>query len=80
MKYIILAILILSTLISSGCHFSLLDGGYVDNKPNQSFKLGSISTDILMDNAVNDFDDKQRVEEYLKEQGLIFGIRFERRF
>jgi len=73
----------MSTLIFSGCRFSLLEGGFVHKKKNQSFKLGSISTDLLSENAINEFleyEEKQKREEDLKKKGFILGIFYERKF
>jgi hypothetical protein len=83
MKSIMLVFLVLSTLFFSGCQFSFMDGGFVDKKENPSVKVGAIATDLMFDNALNEFiefEEKQRREEDLKEQGIILGIRFVKRF
>jgi len=71
----------MSTLFLSGCYFSFWDGGImVQKNEKQTFKLGSISTDMMMDNEINDYADKQRRNEDLKDQDFIIGVRFERKF
>jgi hypothetical protein len=73
----------MSTLIFSGCRFSLIEGGFYQKKENQYFKLGSISTDLLTQNAINEFieyEEKQKREEDLKKKGFVLGIFYERKF
>jgi len=80
MKLIISLILILSTLFLSGCNFSLWDECFVFEKEKSITKIGAITTDMMIDNAVLDDGDKQFIEEDLKEQVFIFGIRLKREF
>ena len=70
----------MSMFFSSGCRFFILNGGFIKKSPTHILKIGSISTDLIIDNALNDFEDKQSMEENLKKQGFVLGIHFEKRF
>jgi len=83
MKSIILIFILMSTLILTGCSFSFIRGGFVYKKENQFLKIGSISNDILSENAINEFieyEEKQKREEDWKDEGAVFGIFFVRKF
>ena len=79
MRYLISFILLLTILFSSGCQrFSKWDWGWITE--NRKYKTGFIDTDLQYDNALSDTEDKQTHEEFLKEQGFVFGIRIEQKF
>ena len=80
MRSIILVIFAMSILFMSGCHFSLIEGGFVEQTENKSFKLGSVSTDFLFANTEQNDEYKQRTEEDLKEQGIVIGVFYKRKF
>ena len=83
MRTIIVSILSLSILFLSGCRFSVIEAGFIEKKENQTIKVGAIATALMTDNALNEFiefEEKQKREEDLKDNGIILGIFFERRF
>jgi len=80
MRNIIILFLLSSCVLLAGCNFSLWDECFVFEKDKSITKIGAITTDMMIDNAVLDDSDKQFVEEDLKEQVFIFGIRLKREF
>ena len=82
MRSIILSILVLSMLFSSGCSFSVSEVGFVEKTQTSKTKIGLIGSDLMTQNALQDqtFSDKQREEESIKDAGIIIGVYYEKTF
>lgn len=78
MKYIIAGTLALSMIFLSGCRFSAWDWGWVTD--NTDHKTGFIDTDLHQYNALNNYEDKQKAEEFNKKNGFVFGFLITKEF
>jgi hypothetical protein len=81
MRNVLIILLFIAILTCSGCNFSLLDAGFISE--DRSAKIGLIGTDLMTENAINEFiefEEKQKREEDLKDEGIVFGIFFQRKF
>ena len=77
MNKILILIFVMSIIFCSGCKFSLTKRGLKKQFGKNSVNFGTLKSSFATENEVRN---SQRDEEFIKDQGIIFGTQFERAF
>ena len=78
MSKILILIFAMSIVFCSGCNFSLSKSGFRKQSGNNSVNFGTLKSSFATENELG--NSEQRDEEFIKDQGTIFGTQFERAF
>ena len=77
MSKILILIFVMSIIFCSGCSFSLSKSGLRKQSGNNSVNFGTLKSSFA---TKDELRNSQRDEEFIKDQGTIFGTQFERAF
>ena len=70
---------ILALVVLSGCCVDVMQGGMISE--DRSTKIGFISSDLHVENKLDQFEDRSRRQEaFIKEDGIVFGITYKKEF